>query len=930
MSDLFSFIIIGLSTGAVYGLAGTGLVLTYKTSGIFNFAHGSVATLAVFLFYFLWQEHGWPWPVAAVVAVFGLGPLLGLALELVARILANASDIFKIAAMIGLVVGVLAIGSIWYGSNGKLVPSYLPTGSVQIFGASLGWNELTVIIVSLVATSALYYLFRYVRLGASMRAVVDDPVLISMTGDDPVRIRRWAWVIGTTFAALSGVLLAPGLSLSALILTELVVQAFGAAAIGAFSSLPLTYIGGLVLGVLGAVSTKYVGQFPNLAGLPASLPFIILFIALIVTPRARLAARRYVPTVSQAKPYYAPTGVRILFGAAVVVALCFVPNLVGTYLPAYSQALIDVVLFISLGLLVRLSGQVSLCQYAFVAVGAAAMGHFTSSFGLPWLLAVALAGLIAIPIGAIIAIPATRLSGVFLALATLGFGILLQQMFYSTSFMFTQFQLGIPAARPDVSIGGLNLQTDRGFYYVLLVFAVAAAITMVLIMRSRLGRILGAVSDSPLALETLGVNVNVSKVLVFCLSAFVAAIAGALSASSLHFATGTQYPPFSSLTIVALVVIIPFGVPWFAVMAAAGLDLLPAYIHLGGITNYIQILFGVSALLAAVTLRHHHGAPAQVRRLADAINAALPSLRHKPREPEPVERAIRGGGLEVVDLGIRYGGTVALKDLTLTAPTGKVTGLVGPNGAGKTSSFNAICGIIRTTSGEICLHGQNISRLSPSERARRGLGRTFQRVELFNSLSVQENVALGYEGGLAGRNPLTQLLSRRAQADVIAAATEEALEATGITDLRDREAAGLSTGQRRMVELARVLAGRFDMILLDEPGSGLDSTEKEVLAATIQRVVRERGIGMLLVEHDMGLVRQVCDDVWVLDFGETIFSGTTTDMLESEAVKLAYLGSEESPLPPNPVPSPGGPEKSPPPPNPVPSLGGPAPESKNI
>ena len=892
MSDFLPFLVIGLVTGSVYGLCAVGLVLTYRTSGIFNFAQGSVATMSVFVFYYLRTQHHWPWGLAAAVAVFVIGPLLGLLLESMARILANASATLQIAATIGIVITVIALGNIWYGTLDASIPPYLPVSTIRILSVNISWGQIAIILVSLAATGGLYYFLRYVRLGAAMRAVVDDAALVSMTGESPVRIRRWAWIIGATFASLSGILLAPSLSLDGLILTLLVVQAFGAAAIGYFSSLPLTYLGGLILGILAAFATKYAVQYPSLSGLPAGLPFIILFLVLIFTPKALLSVRRYVPNIRLADPYYAPPRVRIVFGVLAVAFLALLPEIVGGKLSVYSAGLIDVILFVSLGLLVRLSGQVSLCQYAFAAVGGAAMAHFTHGLGLPWLVALLLAGLVAVPIGAIIAIPAIRLSGVFLALATLGFGILLEQMFYTQGFMFGPTGAGIPVPRPHFKIGGINLQTSKGFYYVILVFAVLAAIAMVMIMRSRLGRILGALSDSPLALETLGTTVNVARVLVFCISAFLASIAGALTVSLFNFALGSEFSSFSSLTLLALVAIIPVGAPWFALIAGAGLEVIPAYINVSQITNYMSILFGVSAAIAPITLAHYPGAPRSVRRFAEAMDRLLPHRAKPATTPQPIHYAVRGGGLAIEDLSIRYGGVLAVDGLSLAAPVGSITGLIGPNGAGKTSTFNAICGLVHPSSGQLLLHGEDISNASPATRARNGLGRTFQRVELFSSLTVRENVALGREAVLAGGSPVSQLMSRPGDSDLILSSVEEAINLTGIDDIVDRRVSEISTGQRRLVELARVLAGPFDMILLDEPSSGLGASETERFGQILADVVAVRGLGILLVEHDMSLVHQVCERVWVLDFGRLIFSGTAAEMVASDIVKAAYLGSE--------------------------------------
>jgi branched-subunit amino acid ABC-type transport system permease component len=245
MSEFWPFIVIGISVGSVYGLAGTGLVLQYKTSGIFNFAYGALATVSVFVFYWLHVQNGWPWPLTAFVCVFVLGPVMGILLELLARRLATVDHTLQIASTVGLVLWVVALGSIWLSDVSESFPPFLPTSTVEMGGVNVQWQQIIVAIIALVSSVALYLFLRSTRLGTAMRAVVDDPELLSVMGESPVRVRRWAWIIGSSFAALSGLLIAPSLPVQALILTLLVVQAFGAAAIGYFSNLPLTYVGGL-------------------------------------------------------------------------------------------------------------------------------------------------------------------------------------------------------------------------------------------------------------------------------------------------------------------------------------------------------------------------------------------------------------------------------------------------------------------------------------------------------------------------------------------------------------------------------------------------------------------------------------------------------------------------------------------------------------
>jgi ABC-type branched-subunit amino acid transport system ATPase component/branched-subunit amino acid ABC-type transport system permease component len=920
MQEFLPFIVIGIATGAVYGLAGVGLVLAYKTSGIFNLAYGAIAALTVFVFYWLHDEHGWPWGLAAIVCIFVIGPAEGLLMELLGRALERVGATLKVVATVGLLLMVLGVGELWYGNNEVNFPPFLPTSTVPILGVNVGWDQITVTIISLIATAVLYWFFRFVRMGYAMRGVVDNPDLLSMTGENPIRVRRWAWIISMTFCSMAGLLLAPGLSLNAVIISTLVVYAFGAAAIGGFSSLPLTFLGGLLVGIAGSLATKYSGSITWLSGLPPAIPFIVLFLALCVTPKAKLAERRVVTTLPVKKSWYAPWRVRGATFAGGLVILCLIPNLVGDDLAIWASFLADAILLLSLGLLVRVSGQISLCHLAFAAVGAAAFAHFTDSYHLPWLLALLFAMLVALPVGAIVSIPAIRLSGLFLALATLGFGILLQYLFYSTNLMFGLTTSGIPAPRPDVSIFGLSLASDKGFYYVLLVAAVISTAVIMVIQRSRLGRLLGALADSPLALETQGATTNVIKVLVFCLSAAFASLAGALIAIEFHYAVGANYDPFQSLVYVALVVIAIGGEPWYALLAALGVSIIPGYFTSNNVTTYLQIFFGVLAAVYVIFESRTATVPLRVRQFLDRLGGRQPEetavtervqsalvdaatseeiaanqdsglAAAAASEARVVETPAATIGLEVRGLSVRFGGVSAVREVSLTAPMGSITGLVGPNGAGKTTTFNACSGLVKPSDGKILLHGRDVTSLGPSGRSRFGLGRSFQRVELFSSLTVRENVALGREASLAGANPARQLVSSTAQRATVRRAVEDAIELTGIGPLGDLQAGLLPTGQRRMVELARVLAGPFDLFLLDEPSSGLDAMETRRFGNILTGAVAERGVGILLVEHDMALVRQVCENIYVLDFGQMIFEGTAAEMLASPIVRNAYLGS---------------------------------------
>jgi ABC-type branched-subunit amino acid transport system ATPase component len=248
------------------------------------------------------------------------------------------------------------------------------------------------------------------------------------------------------------------------------------------------------------------------------------------------------------------------------------------------------------------------------------------------------------------------------------------------------------------------------------------------------------------------------------------------------------------------------------------------------------------------------------------------------------------GPLAVDDLTVRFGGKVAVEEVTFTAPVGRITGLIGPNGAGKTTTFNACTGLLRPTRGRVRFAGRDVTGLPPQRRAQLGMGRTFQRMELFDSLSVRENVELGREAAFAASRPLAHLRARRGEIFQTREAAHEAIELCGIHELADRAVAALSTGQRRLVELARAVAGQGRLLLLDEPSSGLDHAETDRFGDILLGLVERRRMGILLVEHDMSLVMRICEHLYVLDFGRLLFDGTPQEVASSDEVRQAYLG----------------------------------------
>lgn len=246
--------------------------------------------------------------------------------------------------------------------------------------------------------------------------------------------------------------------------------------------------------------------------------------------------------------------------------------------------------------------------------------------------------------------------------------------------------------------------------------------------------------------------------------------------------------------------------------------------------------------------------------------------------------------LDVKNVTVRFGGIVAVNDATVYAKAGQITGLIGPNGAGKTTFFNACTGRNNPQSGTIRLGEKELHGMRTSHRAHHGLGRTFQRMELFDALTVTENVRSGPMAFYSSFRPLGLIYSTRKETKLIRQAADEAMQHCAITPLAGKTVGDLSTGQRRLVELARAIATPFKFLLLDEPSSGLDAAESTAFGKVLTNWVTETGNGILIVEHDMALVSEICQQIFVLDFGKIIYSGTTREALTSDLVKAAYLG----------------------------------------
>ncbi|MGH9169044.1 MAG: branched-chain amino acid ABC transporter permease, partial [Acidimicrobiia bacterium] len=398
MENYLPFIVIGLATGSVYAIAAMGLTLTYTTSGVFNFAHGAVGMISTFIFYTLRVDLGVPTVLAVAVTILGVGPAIGIVIDrvLLPR-LHGATAATYVVVSLGLLVGLQGLAIYIYGPITRSLDPIFPTRTFRLPGVNVGYDQVILIGIALAAGLVLAGFFRYTRLGIKTRAVVDDPGLSELEGLDSRRITTFSWMLGCSFASLAGVLLGPVLGVDAVLLTLLAIQVFGAAVIGRLTSLPLTYLGAMLIGLGQAVATKLVAGKLSLAGLPTSLPFIILFAVLVLSPKGRFVevvrstAGVRTGLRAGARRFPLPT---LMVLTAVAVALP--SRLNGSQLLTATSTVGFVLVFASLSLLVGTSRQVSLCHAVFVVFGATTLSQLQEA-GVPYLPALLLAGLILMP-----------------------------------------------------------------------------------------------------------------------------------------------------------------------------------------------------------------------------------------------------------------------------------------------------------------------------------------------------------------------------------------------------------------------------------------------------------------------------------------------------------------------------------------------------
>jgi branched-chain amino acid transport system permease protein len=581
----------------------------------------------------------------------------------------------------------------------------------------------------------------------------------------------------------------------------------------------------------------------------------------------------------------------VLVFALIVALLPLIPGLPPFWIVLLDNIGLAALVAMGLVLLTGVGGLTSFGQAAFCGFGAYTTAVLTTAYGWsPWLTlpaALAVSGIAAVLLG----LMTVRLSGHYLPLGTIAWGI---SLFY----LFSKLEIlgrndGISGI-PPLAIGGFKMLDPGAIYFVIWAAVILCALLTMNLLDSRTGRAIRALRRGHIAAEAFGVQTARAKLLVFIYAAVLAGLSGWLYAHFQRAANPTPFGPQAGIEYLFIAVVGGAGYVWGAVLGAGIVVVLKEVLQstlpalFGGQGQLEIIVFG-TMLVVLLQL-----APGGVWPL---LTGRLPiKIRHghgedaPPLSPRRRETASGSAPLLSIDNARKqFGGVLAVNNVSFEVGSAEIVALIGPNGAGKSTTFNLITGVLTTTSGQIALHGQPIANAPPQQVVQLGIARTFQHVKLVPDMTVLENVAIGaHLRGHSGALASMLRLDRKDEAKLLAEAAKQ-IERVGLAAQIDQLAGSLSLGQQRIVEIARALCADPMLLLLDEPAAGLRHMEKQQLA-TLLRQLRDGGMSVLLVEHDMGFVMNLADRIVVLDFGTKIAEGVPDDIKANPDVIKAYLG----------------------------------------
>ena len=909
---------LGVFTGLTYGLLAAGLVLVYRSSRFINFAHGAIGVFGAAVVSLGVRDFEVPYWFAFLLGVAvsaGVGALTEIG---VVKPLANAPKVLPMVATLGLssflIFTSLAINPDGLSGLNFPEPAGMPTGSIGALRVTPTFAAQAILSpILLIGLGG--FLWRS-RTGLAIRAAASNAEAASTAGVPSRSMSVLSWAIAGAVAAFSVTLIIPtkGVVTPESLGPELLIRGLAAAAIARFTSF------GIAVGVatLIGVVEQVLATNPEANGLIELVILAAVIIALMTSskglraplenwgqrslPRRLPDAYRGIPVIRLITP---------LVAIGALVAAAFVP-----FVATGSQAL-DATVVVSLAIVALsvvivtgLGGQLSLAQFAYAAVGAAVSIRVSAELG--FVVGVAVGAVFAALVSLLLALPALRVRGLQLGVASLIFAVVTTAWLLDRSFLLGGAD---PAVRPSIELFGIDTASSRGYFWIALVALVIAMAFAHRLRGGGWGRALVAVRDNEEAARALSLPARSMKLQAAAVGGLIAGVGGAIYGHSLSNIGPVNFPVQSSIDAVTAAVIGGLGSIAGPVIGAAYLIGIPAFFTpsaeatsaLAGawIVLIVYQQGGIAAVVSAVMDRVYD-AIARARGIDPTAARATqtppsaeedPATGTGPEDGEPAPAVVTSLAPHVADeipmlvvagVSKHYGGVSAVDDVSFEVATGETVGLIGPNGAGKTTLFEVVSGFVRPDSGTVSLHGRDITKLAPEARSRAGIARSFQSATLFPTLTLTETVMVAQER----RHPssLIEALGTRRAEHARERRARAAIERFELTRFADAPVGALPTGTRRLAELICAVELRPSVILLDEPSAGIAHTEMHRLGETLIRIREEFGVTMVIIEHDLPLLSEVCDRMIAMNAGEKIAEGTPADVREHPEVVESYVG----------------------------------------
>ncbi len=918
MHELWFFAVAGLAAGGAYSLTAVGVVTVYRGSGVLNFAHTAIGMAGTYIFWECFDNGGHSLlslGVAPTMAVGVLGGgLIGLIVYLAVMYpMRRASELARVIATLGVLLLLQNIALLMYSSEAVVVPRFLGTGLTLVWGAPIRHDTLWVIGATLVLAAGLSLLFRKTRLGLSATALQVRPVAASAIGISPHPTGMAVWGLGGALAAAAGIFVVPTIGLSPSQLTLLINFAFAAALLGRFHNYPVTIAAGMLMGVGVSVMVGY--EVPGWIQL--STPFVVIIVALVIGGSAvpgRGFAEARMPSVGTGVPRW---GWIAGFFVAIFLILTVVLGSSGTdqgWHIAFHSATIAALASLSIVIVTGYAGQVSLATFGVMGMAALlaarASGTWNLGSGISILFGIGAGALT----GFLIGLPAVRVRGIDLTVATLGAGLMISGAVLTwPGFAYDKGIAGSGGLHVSaMRVLGMSFEPARHperFSLLCLALLTLTCLGIANLRRSRAGRRLLAVRANERGAAAIGISVGGAKVAAFTLGGAVAGLAGALFTFRTSSVSFNNFDVFRSIFQLAFTLVGGVGFVLGALYAGAITLGGPfAYVFSGGVfrvsTEFDKWLaIGSGVLVIQIMLQSPEGIISLVGHqtaglrsrltrglcalhLAGSLGGARPTFI-PPAEIRPVAQ-VGTLQLTVEGLTVDYGAVRAVDGVNLEVAAGRILGVIGPNGAGKTTLIDCITGFAREMQGASC------STDATSHAGRSGGARV-------KALDVPSRTSSSSRISRCARTCLpqaTRVISWRLpragciQGQWCCAIRPRRRSPCSIL-VRCWTSASLTCrrGHNGSSRIARAVAARPKVVCLDEPAAGLGEQERAAMAAAIRTLVSQLHLGVLIVEHNIDVVSGLCDDIVVLDFGAVIASGDPADVLRSDVVRSAYLGT---------------------------------------